>query len=147
MSRNKNVSVEERKKQMLNYSRALYQERKSHGICTNCGMEAAIAGQILCEQCREIRNLKRRKNENGAQKRPRRVFAEPRDRKKEKAQYAKERRDEFRKKGMCTRCGKYESLPGLKICSSCRLSMNQARNGYFEHSQKWYKKERKAGRL
>lgn len=49
--------------------------------------------------------------------------------------------------GLCVNCGKKDALPGITLCMDCRLYHNQSRSGYVVHTDKWLKKERKAGRL
>lgn len=49
--------------------------------------------------------------------------------------------------GWCVRCGKEYAAPGLTLCVSCRLAVNQRASGVFmNHSVEWHRKERVAGR-
>lgn len=70
--------------------------------------------------------------------------------KEKRARLAEEQREirAFRKAhGLCQRCGKAEALPGITLCQTCRLDHNQSRSGHVEHSAKWLRREREAGRL
>lgn len=115
-----------------------YEFLKAHGICVQCGQEYALEGITLCAKCREKNNLARR----GKKQRP--LTAEQKARKNQNAKETRQNRIEL---GLCHICGKVKAVPGLKVCSDCRIARNQSRYGYFEHSHKWYEKERKAGRL
>lgn len=118
---------------------------KSEGICTKCATDKAIPGQTLCEKCREIYNFKRRGVKQGHK--PVKKYIATSEQKEKNAQRNKHRRIELKELGICTNCAKVKALPGLTICMKCRIEISQARYGYVEHSQKWYEKERKAGRL
>lgn len=123
--------------------RELRQWRKDKGICIRCGKARADYG-TLCHDCRERHNTSRRKPKNIAVKGKRPLTDEQKARKR---QLAKERRLANKEKGICTRCGKNNPLPGRTLCNACRLYLNQFRSGNPEHTQEWYRKERKEGRI
>lgn len=113
--------------------REIYKFRKERGLCVACGKEDAVISITLCQSCREKHNAKQIKKT-----------------KEEKAKYVilnRRWRNRKYKLGLCIICGKKNHLPGLKLCSDCRIKINQARYGYVEHTHKWYEKERRLGRL
>lgn len=111
---------------------------KERGICAECHKEKAEDGKTLCAQCRERKNLSRRGK-------PRKPLTP--EQKARQYEYMKEWRNRKREEGICYHCGKEKALPGLKVCRVCRAYINEMRSGYVEHSLKWWKKERVAGRL
>lgn len=109
---------------------------KENGICTRCHSKDAIPGQILCADCREKNNARRRGKK----------VDETAEQKSKRAE-CKRRLYHFRKEnGLCVRCGE-KALPGLSLCALCRLYVNQLLSGHVNHTDKWREKERKAGRL
>lgn len=63
------------------------------------------------------------------------------------AQGQKELREFYKTRGICTKCKKREAVKGQTLCLECKLYSNQSRSGYVEHSQKFLRKERIAGRI
>lgn len=136
--------TKEKRAKLAQYQKERRERLKLEGICTQCATDKAIPGQTMCEKCKEIHNLKRKgvkQNYKSAKK----YIITP-EQKEKNAQRKKQKRIELKGLGICTVCAKVKALPGLTLCMSCRLAKNQARYGYVEHSQKWYEKERKAGR-
>lgn len=122
--------------------------RKERGLCVYCGKEDAAIGYTYCQSCREkynARYIKKIKVERIPKKRVYKPLTK--EEMARKIEYNRNRRNRLYGLGLCTVCGKNNHLHGLKLCSDCRMKYNQARSGYFEHSQKWYEKERRLGRL
>lgn len=115
----------------IEYQKKLREKLKSAGLCIRCGKHKTETGFSQCRECR-------------GRDRPTIHSEEALKRQKEKA---KLRYAERKNQGICVRCGKEKALPGIVLCSICRINRNQAIYGYFEHDPKWYKKEREAGRI
>lgn len=130
------ATVEQRAKKAQE-RRELYQWYKERGICIRCQTNKAIGG-ILCPACREKNNLLRRGK-------PHKPLTQ--EQKARNNQWRVDKRKKNIADGICTYCGKYKALPGLRMCFGCRSYINEYRSGYVEHSQKWWEKERKAGRV
>lgn len=137
--------TKEKRAKLAQYQKERRERLKSDGICIKCATDKAIPGQVLCEKCREINNFKRRGVKQNYK--PAKKYILTPEQKAIRSQKKRQRRIDLKELGICVNCGKDKALPGLTVCQPCRLRMNQARYGYVEHSQKWYEKERKAGRL
>ena len=85
-----------RRSQRKQYSKSVYEHRKSHGICVYCGKRKVFAGRIGCLDCLE--------------KRRERMYGESDilvDKQKYKILH-----------GICPRCGK-QAMEGKKLCPEC----------------------------
>lgn len=82
---------------------------KANGICVHCGQENAVQGQTLCFRCREkVREANRR------------YYAHNRDKHKERTnRQGKERTEERRAQGICTKCGRRKPETGRARCAVC----------------------------
>lgn len=116
----------------------LYQKQyrnglKIYGLCIRCGKEKALAGLSQCRSCSERSNKRKH------------VYSK--EEYEKHCRTLKERYYERKKDGICVICGKNKSLPNRVKCGECTIKLNQERSGYIEHSELWYSKERKEGRL
>lgn len=137
--------TKEKRAKLAQYYKKRREQLKAEGVCQLCATDKAISGQCLCDKCREIHNLKRRGVKQISTSKKKHI--ETPEQKERRAQRKRERRIYLKENGLCTNCGKTDALPGLTVCMQCRMEINQSRYGYVHHSQKWYGKERKAGRL
>lgn len=124
------------KKKSSEASKAYYQLLKKNGICTQCGQRPALPDKVRCEECHK-KDIEYNRN---------RRYKTDEDKKKQNKRVSN-RYYRLKEQGLCVRCGQRPSLPGLTSCLQCRLSHNQSQSGYFEHSEKYLKRERLLGRL
>ena len=94
------------------YSYGKHKERyewyKAHGICVKCGQRSAERGRLLCLECWGKQLEANRK----------RVLSDA-DKAKMR-EYMRVKREEWRKNGICTICGKRNANEGKNTCGICR---------------------------
>lgn len=100
-------------------AKELRKARIAEGICVKCGKEKASPEAQYCHKCRA------RRKELDRAIRDKKIAA-----------------------GLCVYCGHNKALPGLLSCRECRLFINQRASGAnVNHTERYYTKERLAGRL
>lgn len=90
---------------MSHVTKKSWAERRTKGLCGNCGKTQAVAGRSLCERCKEAVNY--------SQKKYRMIHAVEISKRKS------ERYETLKEAGLCVRCGKIPPLPGKNRCESC----------------------------
>lgn len=90
------------------YLRETNQFLKEHGICTQCKKEKAMPGKNRCLVClMDDRERSRKKYHTDADYRQKNI------------ERSKAKRDERKKAGVCTGCGKNPPYNGRCLCYSC----------------------------
>lgn len=73
---------------------------KEHGICTSCGSEDAVKGNVLCQACKD--------RKNGV------------SREKYKTKYVL-----LKEQGICIQCKKEKAIQGKARCIACQNRTNE----------------------
>lgn len=94
------------------------------GICPVCKKNDLQDGKKRCASCIEKHreNMKRKRSEDGGAYRTM------------MRSYLKQRREQFKEKGLCVVCGKVEASEGFVSCEPCRKKK-------YEECKKYWKKE------
>lgn len=83
--------AEKHREQSRDWGRAIRQERKAKGLCSQCGKNKVKPGRVTCPECIKKNKARREKL-----------------------------KEERIAKGLCTKCGKKKAAPGDTECKACR---------------------------
>ena len=114
-----------------------YVARKAAGVCVACGKEKAVPGKTRCEKCLEYarKDAKLRYSSMTAERR--------REWNKQNHARYKAIREERKRLGLCTYCGKRPARPARTLCAGCaaRESARQKKDRMLDAACKFQMEE------
>lgn len=108
------------------YRRENYEWLKDHHLCTICKSQDAytLMGRARCYEC-ALKNRERKKKWYH-------------DNFEKQSNYMKERYNNYKREGICTRCHKRQAQKGYTMCNVCK---GKSKKHYYENKVKSYARE------